>query len=127
MRDVLIAPRSTASMTRKTSMSELQVSHHKEAVRRGRRVRKKLDLLLPGMDGTEPASEKSAEPARLDYRAELAEWPLKWRERWGRRANALEDQGLKWKEAEVRAFIEIWRLRQEKDAVNGSSAHAARN
>jgi hypothetical protein len=41
------------------------------------------------------------------YRAILAAWPNRWRERWGRRANALEDQGLSWRAAEVLAFVEV--------------------
>ena len=44
----------------------------------------------------------------LPYRAVLADWPDDWRERWGRRANELEDSGLSWRDAEGRAFLEIW-------------------
>jgi hypothetical protein len=28
--------------------------------------------------------------------AELASWPIAWREKWGRLANALQDQGVPW-------------------------------
>jgi hypothetical protein len=44
---------------------------------------------------------------RLPYRNALAYWPDEWRERWGHRANDLEAQGLSWREAELRAFIEV--------------------
>jgi hypothetical protein len=49
----------------------------------------------------------------LAYRGVVAEWPVDWRERWGRRANDLEEQGLSWRDAEAQAFIEVWKeLRQ---------------
>ena len=38
------------------------------------------------------------------WRQKLARWPDPWRERWGRRANALEESGLDWREAERVAF-----------------------
>lgn len=41
------------------------------------------------------------------WRARLAEWPLEWRERWGLRANQLEDTGLDWIEAEKLAWNEV--------------------
>ena len=44
----------------------------------------------------------------LPYRNVLADWPDEWRERWGRRANDLEDSGLSWRDAEGRAFVEIY-------------------
>jgi hypothetical protein len=44
----------------------------------------------------------------LAYRGVVAEWPVEWRERWGRRANALEEKGLSWRDAETQAFIEVW-------------------
>jgi hypothetical protein len=45
--------------------------------------------------------------------AELARWPLEWRQRWGLLANKLEDQGLKFPECERRAFDQI---KAEKEA-----------
>ncbi len=39
--------------------------------------------------------------------AELAEWPVEWRARWGRRANELQDQGIPWPDHERRAFAEV--------------------
>lgn len=50
------------------------------------------------------------------YRKALANWPDEWRERWGHRANALEEQGLGWREAEARAFFEV---QDERRAVVG--------
>jgi hypothetical protein len=44
----------------------------------------------------------------LAYRGVVAEWPVEWRERWGRRANALEEKGLSWRDAEAQAFIDVW-------------------
>ena len=44
----------------------------------------------------------------LAYRGVVAEWPVEWRERWGRRANALEEKGLSWRDAEAQAFVEVW-------------------
>jgi hypothetical protein len=47
-----------------------------------------------------------------EYRRVLANWPDEWREQWGRRANALEENGLSWRDAETQAFVEVWnRLR----------------
>jgi hypothetical protein len=39
--------------------------------------------------------------------AELAEWPLEWRQRWGLRANELESQGVPWPEHERQAFNQV--------------------
>ena len=39
--------------------------------------------------------------------AELAEWPVEWRAKWGVRANELQDQGVGWPEHERRAFVEV--------------------
>jgi hypothetical protein len=37
----------------------------------------------------------------------LTDWPIPWRQAWGERANALEDTGLKWNDAERQAFAEL--------------------
>src|SRR5690242_14759935 len=39
--------------------------------------------------------------------SELADWPLSWRERWGRRANELAEAGIPFPADERRAFIEV--------------------
>jgi hypothetical protein len=44
----------------------------------------------------------------LAYRGVVANWPVEWRERWGRRANSLEENGLSWRDAETQAFVEVW-------------------
>lgn len=68
----------------------------------------------------------------LAYRGVVAEWPVEWRERWGRRANALEETGLSWRDAEAQAFVEIWqevRSQQNGTAVTPdlASSDAERN
>ncbi|HEX3451236.1 MAG TPA: hypothetical protein VHS97_23485 [Isosphaeraceae bacterium] len=68
----------------------------------------------------------------LAYRGVVAEWPVEWRERWGRRANALEESGLSWRDAEAQAFVEVWKeIRREQPAEsatpNVTSSEPARN
>jgi hypothetical protein len=61
----------------------------------------------------------------LAYRGVVAEWPVEWRERWGRRANELEEKGLSWRDAETQAFIEVWgevRAQQAKQPATSTSA-----
>lgn len=56
----------------------------------------------------EPAKATEPEPCtRLFWRATVAQWPIPRRQGWGDRANDLQDAGLDWKEAELRAFEEI--------------------
>ena len=52
-----------------------------------------------------------SQPDRLPWRARLADWPDAWRERWGHRANQLEDSGLHWIEAEKQAWNETIKLK----------------
>ena len=60
-----------------------------------------------------PTWEEAAETAesetlsRLFWRVSVARWPIDRRQRWGNRANELQDAGLDWKEAERVAFEEI--------------------
>jgi hypothetical protein len=50
----------------------------------------------------------------------VADWPVEWRERWGRRANALEvENGLSWRDAETQAFVEVWNLFRSQDPPLG--------
>ena len=60
-----------------------------------------------GRDGSRGASGRwTSSPCRI-----AGSWPTgptSWRERWGRRANDLEDSGLSWRDAEGRAFVEIY-------------------
>lgn len=56
----------------------------------------------------EPAKASEPEPCtRLFWRATVSRWPIPRRQAWGDRANALQDAGLGWKEAERTAFEEI--------------------
>lgn len=64
----------------------------------------------------EPPAPKVVHPPA--YRNVVAGWSEDWRERWGRRANELEDSGLSWRDAEAQAFAEVWNLlrRSSNDA-----------
>jgi hypothetical protein len=55
----------------------------------------------------------------------LARWPDEWRERWGRRANALEEAGLPWHEAEAQAFVEVWNERRALGSTDPEPAATA--
>ena len=53
--------------------------------------------------------ERASDIKPLPHRLVLATWPVEWRERWGHRANELEEQErLSWRNAEGRAFVELW-------------------
>ena len=107
-------------------------------------------MLYEGEDesGTNPAVASSAPPSEspisaerdlapppifhpLAYRGVVANWPVEWRERWGRRANSLEEGGLSWRDAETQAFVEVWnQLRHQTNgqpAESRSGAEAERN
>lgn len=49
--------------------------------------------------------------------AELADWPVEWRQRWGRLANEMQDQGIPWPEHERAAFE---RIKAERDTATGA-------
>ena len=51
------------------------------------------------------------------WREPLARWPDEWRERWGRRANQLEEHGLHWVEAEKLAWNETLAAKQQPVAA----------
>jgi hypothetical protein len=53
-----------------------------------------------GSDGPGPP------PADRSWRRIVARWPVEWRERWGRRANELQDRGEPWDTAEWIAYGE---------------------
>jgi hypothetical protein len=65
----------------------------------------------------------------LAYRGVVAQWPVEWREQWGRRANEFEDSGLSWRDAETQAFVEVWKLREqvqhEQPSANLAAASSA--
>jgi hypothetical protein len=52
----------------------------------------------------------------LAYRRVVGEWPIDLREKWGRRANELEESGLSWRDAETQAFIEVWSVARAQQA-----------
>ena len=54
----------------------------------------------------------------LAYRSVVADWPIAWREEWGRRANELEETGLSWRDAETQAFVELWHKLQRAGQTN---------
>ena len=56
---------------------------------------------LAGTDGPGPP------PADRGWRRAVATWPVEWRERWGRRANELQDHGEPWDASEWIAFNEL--------------------
>jgi hypothetical protein len=58
----------------------------------------------------------------LAYRGVVAEWPIERREQWGRRANALEENGLSWRDAETQAFVEVWNLIRQAQAEHSAAA-----
>jgi hypothetical protein len=81
----------------------------------------RLLALLAGVDdGTGPTGSPVSEPIRPAGPAELGPppadrgwrravelWPVEWRERWGRCANALQDAGAPWDVAEWITFQEL--------------------
>jgi hypothetical protein len=75
---------------------------------------------VPASDATAGARPDLVTPPvfhPLAYRAVVAEWPLDYREKWGRRANSLEESGLTWRDAETQAFIEVWKLVRHQHAA----------
>jgi hypothetical protein len=74
-----------------------------------------------------PAAKASAPAAvfhPLAYRGVVAEWPVELRERWGHRANALEESGLTWRDAETQAFVEVWNFVRGQQSPQLTAAHA---
>jgi hypothetical protein len=61
----------------------------------------------------------------LAYRGVVAEWPVEWRERWGRRANAFEETGLSWRDAEAQAFVEVWSQFRAQFTANSATSTLA--
>ncbi len=64
--------------------------------------------LVAPSPSVEPEESAAPEPcSRLFWRATVSRWPIDRRQAWGDRANALQDAGLGWKDAERTAFEEI--------------------
>lgn len=58
----------------------------------------------------------------LAYRGVVANWPVEWREQWGRRANSLEESGLSWRDAETQSFVEVWNQLRHQPIVDSAPA-----
>src|SRR5262245_17637753 len=71
-------------------------------------IREHKDELLESLQNPRTLSAKEPDLSRaaLGHRFALACWPVEWRQKWGERANALQDQGLDWRAAELKAFNE---------------------
>lgn len=94
-------------------MSKLAKSpRYDEIRRRTQKIQKMLSLRDPEVTGDRQALSAPVYTGPPPCRAALAHWPDEWRERWGRLANALEESGLNWQEAEARAFVEVWNQRR---------------
>jgi hypothetical protein len=87
---------------------------------------------IPAKENPTSARRRPLRPAppasvfhRPAYRKVLADWPVEWREQWGHRANALEDNGLSWRDAETQAFLEVWsRFRNQHASASLEAAPA---
>lgn len=75
----------------------------------------KLVNVGPGLPGG-PSAPGAAPPR---YTRPSHRDPVEDREFWGRRANALEDEGHGWREAERIAFDELQQLRRQRENGNG--------
>lgn len=101
-----------------------------EAKRRTQNIQKMLILRDPEQSGESAARYRPDHTGPPPCRAALAHWPVGWREQWGLLANALEDTGLPWHEAEARAFVEVWnrkRAEAKSERIRASAAEAERN
>jgi hypothetical protein len=81
-------------------------TRRRESKRRRRTGQKTFPVLLDDVAEGFRDRREGWDPT-FPYRTALANWPDEWRERWGHRANSLEEEGLSWQDAEVRAFAEI--------------------
>ncbi len=73
-------------------------------------IANKVEILARLASGDSPACRVGeSKPRRLPWRATVGSWPIELRQRWGDRANALQDGGLEWHEAERVAFEEVER------------------
>ncbi|AGA27680.1 hypothetical protein [Singulisphaera acidiphila] len=89
----------------------MKLSHpttRRSTSRRSRKVQKTFEALSDlGGEAVEPLPALDLNLKAFPYRTALANWPDEWRERWGHRANDLEEAGLGWREAEACAFFEV--------------------
>ena len=118
MSDPLVLRRSSPGARRRSERGRLPFmvdddSDRTEATRTKRPGRRK-GVHRPAVEPAPPPAHQTPPPVfhPLAYRGVVAGWPLESRERWGRRANELEDAGLSWRDAETQAFVEVWRERR---------------
>ena len=80
-------------------------------------------------DGLRRISVKSSTPPPifhpLAYRGVVAEWPVEWRERWGRAQMTSRKSGLSWRDAETQAFVEVWTQFRREQATQPAATHVA--
>jgi hypothetical protein len=102
----LLALLQSRGITLAVDHGNITVDHKGELTdtdRDGIRAHKPALLRLLSESGPAPP-EAPAPPPWPRRPAELAEWPVEWRRRWGRLANELQDQGIRWPECEQVAF-----------------------
>jgi hypothetical protein len=102
-------------------MSERQVRIRKAVPVRKAPAQGSFATLLVAQPAMVPRAPVIVEES---YRAVLSTWPLRWRERWGRRANALEDQGLDWRAAEKLAYTEVGEERRRRTQIKRNAMPA---
>ena len=64
-------------------------------------------LVAPAARGSAPTPVEPNACSRLFWRSTVSRWPINRRQAWGDRANALEESGMGWKEAERVAFEQV--------------------
>lgn len=65
-------------------------------------------------------------PASTPWRAEVMRWDRPWRMHWGKLANARQDAGMPWKQAEEESFKEMLALRENPRPLRGKMADGSR-
>jgi hypothetical protein len=111
-------------------MTTARATIRKRTTHRGRKVQGTFHTILPWEDESAPDEFPVLDFKSFPYRTALANWPDQWRERWGYRANALEDAGLSWQDAEARAFFEVQDERRAEVGILPiplASPHVGRN
>jgi len=67
-------------------------------------VRHKAALLATTAGAADPPWSPRRPPAVV---AEIGNWPIPWRQRWGELCNALEDEGVQFPESERLAYNQV--------------------
>ena len=98
-------------------MSVSRPKTRKASQRLSRKIQQSFSDLLTPSDESEPEAFPNADFKSFPYRVALANWPDEWRERWGHRANFLEETGMDWQEAESQAFVEVQAQRRNEVGI----------